>query len=424
MKISCLRDFQALGQNQSLLRNRLCPGGQQKHRLMRTIFKPFPCKTVSYFCAPENTPNNLKIRLLCHLNHPNHNLFMKHLFSLLFALVFLFSCGKSDKNAGAPGAAGPGKSPLTVSAVEGFVVKTSVLTERVTASGNLLPAEETELHPEASGRVVRLNLPEGRFVKKGELLLKIFDEDLRTQLRKLETQIKQSEITEQRLAELLKVKGVSQQEYDLAVLQTQTFRADLELLQVNLSKTELRAPYDGLLGLRRISPGAYVTPATAITTLRSAAALKLDFSVPEKYSQQIKIGQQLEFSVEGNSAVHLAKVQATEQRIAEGSRDLLVRATVANSKGLLPGAFAEVSLALGNKPEALLIPSEAIIPQAREKKVILSKNGLATFVTVKTGVRQAGLVEVTEGISAGDTICTTGMLFLRPNAPVKFSKVE
>ncbi|MDO8970723.1 MAG: efflux RND transporter periplasmic adaptor subunit [Saprospiraceae bacterium] len=349
---------------------------------------------------------------------------MKHLFLPLFALVFLFSCGKSDKNAAAPGAAGPGKSSLSVSAVEGFVVKTSVLTERVTASGNLLPTEETELHPEASGRVVRLNLPEGRFVKKGELLLKIFDEDLKTQLRKLETQIKQSEITEQRLAELLKVKGVSQQEYDLAVLQTQTFRADLELLRVNISKTELRAPYDGLLGLRRISPGAYVTPATAITTLRSAAALKLDFSVPEKYSQQIKIGQQLEFSVEGNSTVHRATVQATEQRIAEGSRDLLVRATVANSKGLLPGAFAEVSLALGNKPEALLIPSEAIIPQAREKKVILSKNGLATFVTVKTGVRQAGLVEVTEGISVGDTICTTGMLFLRPNAPLTFSKVE
>ena len=349
---------------------------------------------------------------------------MKHLFLPLFALVFLFSCGKSDKNAAAPGAAGPGKSSLSVSAVEGFVVKTSVLTERVTASGNLLPSEETELHPEASGRVVRLNLPEGRFVKKGELLLKIFDEDLKTQLRKLETQIKQSEITEQRLAELLKVKGVSQQEYDLAVLQTQTFRADLELLQVNIGKTELRAPYDGLLGLRRISPGAYVTPATAITTLRSAAALKLDFSVPEKYSQQIKIGQQLEFSVEGNSTVHQAKVQATEQRIAEGSRDLLVRATVANSKGLLPGAFAEVGLALGNKPKALLIPSQAIIPQAREKKVILSKNGLATFVTVKTGVRQAGLVEITEGISAGDTVCTTGMLFLRPNAPLTFSKIE
>ena len=349
---------------------------------------------------------------------------MKQIFPFLLSALFLFSCGKTDKNAGAPNPASAGKASLSVTSIEGFVARPSVLTERVTASGNLLPAEETELHPEASGRVVKLNLPEGRLVRKGELLLKVFDEDLRTQLRKLETQLKQAEITEQRLAELLKVKGVSQQEYDLAVLQTQTFRADIELLRVNLSKTELRAPYDGILGLRRISPGAYVTPATVITTLRSASALKLDFSVPEKYSQLIRIGQPLEFTVEGNNTLYKATVQATEQRIAEGSRDLEVRATVANSKGLLPGAFAEVKLALGNKAEALLIPNQAIIPQARDKKVIISKGGIAKFVTVKTGVRQAGMIEITEGISPGDTICTTGMLFLRPEAKVSFSKVE
>lgn len=350
---------------------------------------------------------------------------MKHLF--LFVLtVFLFSsCEKKETSGATPNGGPPSKgASLSVSAVEGFVAKPSVLTERVTASGNLVPAEETELHPEASGRVVSLNLPEGRPVRKGELLLKIFDEDLKTQLRKLETQLKQAEITEQRLAELLKVKGVSQQEYDLAVLQTQTFRADIQLLQVNLSKTELRAPYDGILGLRRISLGAYVTPATAITTLRSASALKLDFAVPEKYSQQLRIGQNLEFKVEGNSNVFQAKVQATEQRIAEGSRDLQIRALVANSKGLLPGAFAEVSLALGNKTEALLIPNQAIIPQARDKKVILCKGGKAKFVVVKTGVRQAGMIEILEGIQAGDTICTTGVLFLRPDAAVSFSKID
>lgn len=349
---------------------------------------------------------------------------MKQLLIFSLSGLLLFSCGKTDKNAGAPNAGAPPKGALNVSAVEGFVAKASVLTERVTASGNLLPAEETELHPEASGRVVSLNLPEGRAVRKGDLLLKIFDEDLKTQLRKLETQLKQAEITEQRLAELLKVKGVSQQEYDIAVLQTQTFRADIELLRVNLSKTELRAPYDGILGLRRISPGAYVTPATAITTLRSAAALKLDFAVPEKYSQQIRIGQPLEFSVEGSSNTHKAIVQATEQRITEGSRDLQVRATVSDGRGLLPGAFAEVSLALGSKAEALLIPNQAIIPQARDKKVILCKGGKAKFVTVKTGVRQAGMIEIIEGIAPGDTVCTTGMLFLRPDANVSFSKVE
>jgi membrane fusion protein (multidrug efflux system) len=311
-----------------------------------------------------------------------------------------------------------------VNAVEGFVVKTTALTEKVTASGNLVPAEETELHPEASGRVVSLNLPEGKTVKKGDLLLKVFDDDLKTQLRKLETQLKQAEITEQRLGELLKVKGVSQQEYDLAVLQSQTFRADMELLRINLAKTELRAPYDGVLGLRVISPGAYVTPATPITTLRSASALKLDFSVPEKYSQMLRIGQSIEFMVEGSATPYRATIQATEQRINEGSRDLMVRAQVSDGRGLLPGAFAEVSLALGNKPQALMIPNQAIIPQARDKKVILTKGGKAKFVTVKTGVRQAGLIEITEGLQPGDTVCTTGMLFLRPDAQVNFSKID
>lgn len=349
---------------------------------------------------------------------------MRDFLPIPLSILLLFSCGKNEQQPGAGGAPAPGKAALTVNAVEGFVVKTSALTEKVTASGNLVPAEETELHPEASGRVISLNLPEGKAVRKGDLLLKIFDEDLRTQLRKLETQLKQAEITEQRLSELLKVKGVSQQEYDLAVLQTQTIRADIELLRVNLAKTELRAPYDGVLGLRRISPGAYVTPATVITTLRSASALKLDFAVPEKYSQQLRIGQSLDFTVEGSATPHRATVQATEQRINEGSRDLQVRAVVADSRGLLPGAFAEVSLALGNKPQALMVPNQAIIPQARDKKVILVKGGKAKFVTVKTGVRQAGMIELTDGVQPGDTICTTGMLFLRPDAQVNFSKID
>ncbi|MBK8428942.1 MAG: efflux RND transporter periplasmic adaptor subunit [Lewinellaceae bacterium] len=346
---------------------------------------------------------------------------MKYI-SLLSLLLLVAACQKTDKKTDvAPAAA---KTGLVVSAVEGYTVKPSVLTENVTTSGSILAAEETELHPESSGRVVRLNLPEGRSVRKGELLLKIFDEDLKSQLRKLETQIKQAEITEQRLADLLKVKGVSQQEYDLAVLQTQTLRSEMELTKINIDKTELRAPYDGIIGLRNISPGAYVTPATAVTVLRSATALKLDFSVPEKYSRLLRSGQTVTFKVEGSAADYTAVVQATEQSIQADSRNLRVRALVRNGKGLLPGSFAEVNLALGEKQKALLIPNQAVIPQARDKKVIVSKGGKAQFVTIKTGVRQAGMIEITEGLQIGDTICTTGILFLRPGSAVTFSKVD
>jgi membrane fusion protein (multidrug efflux system) len=161
-----------------------------------------------------------------------------------------------------------------------------------------------------------------------------------------------------------------------------------------------------------------------ITTLRSAAALKLDFSIPEKYSGLLKTGQTVTFNVEGSAATHTATVQATEQSIEANSRNLRVRALVRDSKGLLPGAFAEVTLALGNNQKALLIPNQAVIPQARDKKVIISKNGKAQFVTVKTGVRQSSMIEITEGLQAGDTVCTTGILFLRPDAPINFSKID
>lgn len=345
----------------------------------------------------------------------------KHVLLFISLGLMASACNKNGNKSGV----GPARASYNVVSVEGFLVKPATLTATVTASGTLLPLEETELHPEASGRVVHLNLPEGKTVRKGDLLVKIFDQDLQTQLRKLEPQLKQAEITEQRLADLLKVKGVSQQEYDLAALQIQTLKSEMELVRINIAKTELRAPYDGIIGLRKISPGAYVTPATAVATIRSSGALKLDFSIPEKYSGLIQVGQTVSFSTEGSSKTWSAVVQATEQSIAADTRNLQVRALVRGGAGdLLPGAFAEVSLSLGNKSQALLIPSQAIIPQARDKKVFVARGGKVQSVTVKTGVRQSGMVEITEGLSGGDTIATTGILFLRPDMPMKFSKVE
>jgi membrane fusion protein (multidrug efflux system) len=345
---------------------------------------------------------------------------MKYALLLLPILAF-FACKSDKKQENAPPSRPTG---FNVTSVEGFVVKAAPLSEVVTASGTLIPSEETELHPEATGRVVDINLPEGRSVRKGELLVKIFDEDLRTQLQKLETQLKQAEITEQRFGDLLKVKGVSQQEYDLAALQVQTLKSEMDLVRINIGKTELRAPYDGVIGLRKISPGAYVTPTTAIATIRASSALKLDFSIPEKYSSLLRTGQNVTFTVGGSPTTFTATVQATEQSISADTRNLQVRALVRDGKGLLPGAFAEVNLSLGDKMKALLIPNQAIIPQARNKQVIVSKNGKATFSIVKTGIRQAGMIEITDGLQAGDTIAVTGMLFLRPEAPLTFSKID
>lgn len=343
-------------------------------------------------------------------------------FFLITFFLFLVQACREKSASPAPTSGSPGRASYNTTSVEGYVVKPLPLSEKVTVSGTLVPAEETELHPEATGRVVRINLPEGKMVRQGDLLLKIFDEDLKARLSQLETRLKQAEITEQRLGDLLKVKGISQQEYDLAALEVKNLRTEMDLVRIDINKTELRAPYDGLIGLRRISPGAYVTPATPIATIRAATALKLDFAVPEKYSAGIRPGQTVTFSVQGSTKTYRAAVQASEQRINEDTRNLLVRALVQGApKELLPGIFAEVDLVLDQKNNALLVPSQAIIPQARDKKVIVSKNGKAAFVTVKTGVRQADLVEITEGLQVGDTIAITGILFLRPEATMTFS---
>ncbi|MBL7798649.1 MAG: efflux RND transporter periplasmic adaptor subunit [Saprospiraceae bacterium] len=349
---------------------------------------------------------------------------MKKTLCLLHAVAALFftACSGDKTN----GADKPARSSYDNITIEGFIVKPATLTATVTAAGTLLPMEETELHTEATGRVVAINLPEGKTVNKGDLLIKIFDQDLQTQLRTLETRLKQAEITEQRLGDLLKVKGVSQQEYDLAALEVQTLKNEMELVRINIGKTELRAPYAGVIGLRRISPGAYVTPASPVATIRSSGTLKLDFSVPEKYGHLVRPGQTVTFTVEGDARTHTAVLQATEQSIAAETRNLQVRALVQNKAGgnLLPGGFAEVSLDLGKQSKALMIPTQSIVPQAREKIVFVNRGGVAVPTPVKTGVRQSGMVEITEGLAEGDTIATTGILFLRPKAAMKFSKVE
>jgi membrane fusion protein, multidrug efflux system len=341
------------------------------------------------------------------------------LLSLTLIVSVLCSC-QSNAPAKNPGGRQFGATPV----VEGFVVKPSVIQQVISISGTLRPFEETVLMPEVTGRVVNVNLPEGRFVKQGTLLVKLFDGDLQAGLKKAQTQLEIAEQTRKRQSELIKINGISQSDYDQAVLQVNSINADIEILTVQIRKTEVRAPFDGVVGLRSISLGAEVTPGTSLATIRSLQQLKLDFSVPEKYSSQVKTGMKVKFSVQGDDTKYDATVMATEEGIDISTRNLRARAVVKNiHKALTPGAFANVELELNEIKDALMVPTQAIIPQERFKKVIVAKSGKATFVTVKTGVRQASNIEVVDGISAGDTIVMTGLLFLKPGSDLKFSKV-
>lgn len=309
--------------------------------------------------------------------------------------------------------------------VEGVIVSPTVLDQTITISGTLKPFEETVLMPEVAGRVVDINLSEGGFAKKGTLLVKLFDGDLQAQLKKSQAQLQLEEQTENRQSALMKVNGISQLDLDQTILQINSIKADIEVLTVQINKTEVRAPFDGTIGLRNISIGAQVTTATALATIRDIRHLKLDFSVPGKYSNTIKPGFKVQFSVRGDDKKYDATVMATEQDIESDTRNLKLRAIVQSDvSSLTPGEFADVELRLGEDKAALMVPTEAVIPQARTKQLIVAKQGKATFVTIKTGIRNSSSVQVISGINPGDTVVTTGILFLKPNAVLKFSKVK
>jgi membrane fusion protein, multidrug efflux system len=349
-------------------------------------------------------------------------MFEKKLVNLfIIALVsgILCSChsGATDQK--------PGARQAVNLRVEGIIVNPSVLDQTIAISGTLKPFEETVLMPEVAGRIVDINLAEGGFAKKGTILIKLFDGDLQAQLKKSQSQLELEEQTEKRQSELMKVNGISQLDLDQTILQINSIKADIEVLNVQIHKTEVRAPFDGTIGLRNVSIGAKVTPSTALATIRDVKHLKLDFSVPEKYSSIIKPGYKVTFTVQGDEKKYIATVMATEQGIESDTRNLNGRAIVESSTtSLIPGEFANVELRLNENKDALMVPTEAVIPQARTKQLIVAKNGKASFVTIVTGIRNSSSVQVISGINPGDTVVTTGILFLKPNAALKFSKVK
>ncbi len=312
----------------------------------------------------------------------------------------------------------------TQSFLDGYIVKPLKLEQTISVSGSLIAFEETILMSETSGRVVMLNLPEGEFIKQGTLLVQLFNDDLLANLNKLKTQLEIAEQTYKRQTELIKVNGISQTDYDQTVLQVHSIKADIDIMKAQIRKTQIQAPFDGIIGLRKISVGAEVNPTIPLATIRSKNKLKLDFSIPEKYGNQVKPGMKIKFTIHGTDKIFDATVMATEQEIEAITRNLKVRSLVNTTSDLLiPGAFTNVILTLGVNNEALMIPTQAIIPMERDKSVIVSKHGKATFVIVKTGTRKESLVEITDGINAGDTVVTTGLMFIKKGMKLKFSSI-
>lgn len=304
------------------------------------------------------------------------------------------------------------------------VLSPTRLDDLVNTNGTILPNEEVEIRSEISGRIVTLNIKEGDVVRKGTTLLHINDEDLQARLKKLGYNKKLAEDNEARQKRLLEKEAISQREYDIAVNSVNTVSADMEDLSAQIQKMTIKAPFDGIIGFRFVSLGSYISPTTKIATLTNTNPAKIEFAIPAKYSSIVRVGSKIDFSVENSEQKFIGTVYAIDPKIDSDTRTLQIRAIAPNpTHKLIPGSFARVELVLKSKGSAIMIPTEAIIPEQKGNKVFVVKNGRAMSVKVQLGTRGDKNVEVLSGLSSGDTLITTGIMQVKPEGEVDIREI-
>lgn len=315
---------------------------------------------------------------------------------------------------GGAGGAGGGKAPVDV-----MVVNVQSLDEKILTTGTIIPNEEVDIRSEISGRVTGIYFKEGQYVKKDAVLLRIQDADLQAQLQKLTYNKQLAETNEARQKRLLEKEAISRQEYDIAQTNLNSILADIENLKVQISKAVIRAPFDGTIGLRYISNGSYISPTSRIATLTNVNPAKLDFSVPAKYVQMVRQGSRINFTVEGSNSQRTGTVYAVEPKVDPETRSLLLRAVSPNAdRMLVPGSFARINVVLSSRGNAIVVPTEAIIPEQSGQKVFVVRNRKAESIPVETGLRTDRTVEIRRGLHVGDSLITAGIQSVKPGGEV------
>jgi len=339
--------------------------------------------------------------------------------------LLIYNKVKKDKSkaTGAKMAANASKQKLLVDA---FVVKPVRLKNNIDAAGSLLSNESLSIQPETTGRITGIFFKEGTHVSKGDLLVKLFDGDLQAQLEKLKLQKALASQMLERQKNLLSVNGISQQDVDNTQNQVASVQADIDYNQAEIQKTEIRAPFSGIVGLRSVSEGAIVSPTTVIANLEQTTPIKLDFSIPEKYRSEIKKGDPITFTVaELPDETFDGRIYAIDPAIDLATRSIHIRALSENKSGRLsPGSFANIHIEFREIPDALMIPTQSLVPTTRDPQVVVIKNGKAEFVDVQTGLRNSDQVQITHGLHAGDTIITAGTMQSKPGLPVQISHLD
>jgi len=308
--------------------------------------------------------------------------------------------------------------------VNGYIISPVRMSELVKSTGTLRPDEEVDLSFETSGKIVAIYFKEGSRVKKGELLAKINDKPLQAQLEKLLAQKKLAELKEFRQRNLLDRDAISQESYDQIQTELQTLQADINLVSARILETELRAPFDGIIGLRYISEGAYATPSTKIARLLKISPIKIEFSIPERYPSDVRIGFPIKFKIDGIDNDFNASVYAIDPKVDINTRTIILRALYPNrNEELKPGRYAGITMTLNQIDNAIAIPTEALIAEMEGEKVFIYRNGRAQSIIVNTGLRTESQIQITKGLKFGDTLLTTGILQLRQGLPVVLDTV-
>ncbi len=352
---------------------------------------------------------------------------------LLYGLLLFItstSCEKIKKLTGQQGdakeeeATSASAPPPKATPVDGFVVRASELVQVINATGNLIAYEGVDISPERSGKLLSLHFNESAFVKEGTLLAQIDDQELQAQMHRLEVNLELAKKEVSRGRELLAIQGISQEELDRLINRVDEIQAEQKLVQIQIDKSKIYAPFSGVIGLRQISEGAYITPSSVLVQLQQLNPIKLEFEVPERYLPRIKKGQQLEFTTEGSSEVYRARVYAIGSEISPATRTFKVRATAQNTnRKLKPGQFARISLVTGIDKQAKLVPTDAVIPVLDGKQVYLASKGRAIATRVQSKDRKAAMVQVIQGLEVGDTIIASGLLSLTDGSRIRVDNI-
>lgn len=343
--------------------------------------------------------------------------FLLLLIIALLAVPKLISSHQNDPSSTTKASESESRRSLRVSVEE---VTPARLVEELATSGTVRANEQIDLVSEVAGKVTEILFEEGRRVAKGQVLLRLDSSELNAELDQRRYRIELAEQREARQRELLAEGVISQDDYDRAQNQLNVLRAELALTNAQLEKTVLRAPFSGRIGLRQVSQGSYLSPLTVIATLQDLDPVKIDFTVPEQYAPRLAAGQEIEFTVKGNEGTLRGTIYAIEPGVDASTRSLTLRARSPNPDGrLLPGAFADVKLVVEDVPNALTVPSLAVIPELGGKKVFVLAEGKAEERRVETGIRTAERVQVTSGLEPGEQVITSAIQQLRPGLDVE-----